>query len=176
MRLQHFSCTALVQSWFCSYTSESLVLLSSTMHMLSTVCEGFFVSTANHLSFCCYTRQAASVTFLIYHFQLRLIDWGLAEFYHLGQEYNVRVASRYFKGPELLLDYQASFAFENALKYFKSMRRSTHFCSGLMSHWTTDYETRPCNWEKNFVPCQFSCICWLGFSWDLVMVFTYTER
>jgi len=38
--------------------------------------------------------------------QLRLIDWGLAEFYHPGQEYNVRVASRYFKGPELLLDYQ----------------------------------------------------------------------
>jgi casein kinase II subunit alpha len=40
------------------------------------------------------------------HRKLRLIDWGLAEFYHPGQEYNVRVASRYFKGPELLLDYQ----------------------------------------------------------------------
>src|ERR1700760_1339595 len=38
--------------------------------------------------------------------QLRLIDWGLAEFYHPGQEYNVRVASRYFKGPELLIDLQ----------------------------------------------------------------------
>eukprot|EP00035_Acanthoeca_spectabilis_P020265 m.431935 g.431935 ORF g.431935 m.431935 type:complete len:368 (-) comp17369_c0_seq1:70-1173(-) len=38
--------------------------------------------------------------------QLRLIDWGLAEFYHPGREYNVRVASRYFKGPELLLDHQ----------------------------------------------------------------------
>ncbi|KAI3388003.1 hypothetical protein SNEBB_008518 [Seison nebaliae] len=38
--------------------------------------------------------------------RLRLIDWGLAEFYHAGQEYNVRVASRYFKGPELLVDYQ----------------------------------------------------------------------
>eukprot|EP01033_Poteriospumella_lacustris_P003476 gene3474-2567_t len=38
--------------------------------------------------------------------QLRLIDWGLAEFYHRGQEYNVRVASRYFKGPELLVDFQ----------------------------------------------------------------------
>ncbi|KAJ8969415.1 hypothetical protein NQ317_016692 [Molorchus minor] len=37
--------------------------------------------------------------------KLRLIDWGLAEFYHPGQEYNVRVASRYFKGPELLVDY-----------------------------------------------------------------------
>ena len=38
--------------------------------------------------------------------KLRLIDWGLAEFYHPMQEYNVRVASRYFKGPELLLNYQ----------------------------------------------------------------------
>jgi len=38
--------------------------------------------------------------------QLRLIDWGLAEFYHAGKEYNVRVASRYFKGPELLVDLQ----------------------------------------------------------------------
>lgn len=37
--------------------------------------------------------------------KLRLIDWGLAEFYHPGQEYNVRVASRYFKGPELLVEY-----------------------------------------------------------------------
>ena len=36
--------------------------------------------------------------------KLRLIDWGLAEFYHLDQTYNVRVASRYFKGPELLAD------------------------------------------------------------------------
>lgn len=38
--------------------------------------------------------------------ELRLIDWGLAEFYHPYKEYNVRVASRYFKGPELLVDLQ----------------------------------------------------------------------
>ncbi|KAJ3089883.1 Casein kinase II subunit alpha, partial [Physocladia obscura] len=38
--------------------------------------------------------------------KLRLIDWGLAEFYHPGTEYNVRVASRYWKGPELLVDFQ----------------------------------------------------------------------
>jgi len=36
--------------------------------------------------------------------KLRLIDWGLAEFYHPKQQYNVRVASRYFKGPELLVN------------------------------------------------------------------------
>ena len=38
--------------------------------------------------------------------EVRLIDWGLAEFYHPGREYNVRVASRYYKGPELLVDLQ----------------------------------------------------------------------
>jgi len=38
--------------------------------------------------------------------KLRLIDWGLAEFYHPGREYNVRVASRYYKGPELLVGLQ----------------------------------------------------------------------
>lgn len=31
--------------------------------------------------------------------QLRLIDWGLAEFYFPEREYNTRVASRYFKVP-----------------------------------------------------------------------------
>src|SRR5881394_2131602 len=35
---------------------------------------------------------------------LRLIDWGLAEFYHPGTEYNVRVGR--FKSPELLVDFQ----------------------------------------------------------------------
>lgn len=37
--------------------------------------------------------------------KLKLIDWGLAEYYFPGKDYNVRVASRYFKGPELLLEY-----------------------------------------------------------------------
>ncbi|AOW01902.1 kinase-like domain-containing protein [Yarrowia lipolytica] len=38
--------------------------------------------------------------------KVRLIDWGLAEFYHSGTYYNVRVASRCYKGPELLYDLQ----------------------------------------------------------------------
>ena len=38
--------------------------------------------------------------------QLEIIDWGLADFYFPNKDYNVRVASRYFKGPELLVDYQ----------------------------------------------------------------------
>ena len=37
---------------------------------------------------------------------VRLIDWGLAEFFFPGKDYNVRVSSRYYKGPELLVDYQ----------------------------------------------------------------------
>jgi len=38
--------------------------------------------------------------------KLRLIDWGLAEFYHPLQSYNIRVASRFFKPPELLVTYR----------------------------------------------------------------------
>ncbi|ELQ73857.1 Casein kinase II, alpha subunit [Trachipleistophora hominis] len=36
---------------------------------------------------------------------LKIIDWGLAEFYLPGTAYNVKVASRFYKGPELLVDY-----------------------------------------------------------------------
>lgn len=43
--------------------------------------------------------------------QVRIADWGLADFYTPGKKFNCRVASRYFKGPELLVgmthyDYQ----------------------------------------------------------------------
>ncbi|KNC97336.1 CMGC/CK2 protein kinase [Spizellomyces punctatus DAOM BR117] len=38
--------------------------------------------------------------------QLRLIDWGLADFYFPHKEYNLRVASRYYKPPEILLGYR----------------------------------------------------------------------
>ncbi|GME83357.1 unnamed protein product [Ambrosiozyma monospora] len=38
--------------------------------------------------------------------KLKLIDWGLAEFYHRGLDFNVRVASRYHKAPELLVNLQ----------------------------------------------------------------------
>jgi casein kinase II subunit alpha len=37
---------------------------------------------------------------------LRLIDWGLADFYHPKQRYNIHVGSRNFKPIELLVDYQ----------------------------------------------------------------------
>lgn len=38
--------------------------------------------------------------------KLRLIDWGLAEFYHPGTDYHIRVGSRYYKAPELLVGYK----------------------------------------------------------------------
>ncbi|KAF9033273.1 kinase-like protein [Hymenopellis radicata] len=38
--------------------------------------------------------------------KLRLIDWGLAEFYHPGTDYHIRVGSRYYKSPELLVGYR----------------------------------------------------------------------
>ena len=37
---------------------------------------------------------------------LMLIDLGLADFYHPGTPYNVRVASRHYKSPELLVGYE----------------------------------------------------------------------
>lgn len=37
--------------------------------------------------------------------ECKIIDWGLAEFYLPNTEYNVKVASRFYKPPELLLNY-----------------------------------------------------------------------
>jgi len=38
--------------------------------------------------------------------KVTVIDWGLAEFYHPGTEYNVGVATRPFKAPELLVGFK----------------------------------------------------------------------
>ena len=35
--------------------------------------------------------------------ELRLIDWGLANFYFPGKEYSTHVATPKYKGPELLI-------------------------------------------------------------------------
>ena len=37
--------------------------------------------------------------------ELKLLDFGLSEYYLPGQEYKVRVASRPYKPPELLVSY-----------------------------------------------------------------------
>ena len=39
--------------------------------------------------------------------ELQVIDWGLADYYVPGYKYNVRVSSRYYKAPELLLHYMS---------------------------------------------------------------------
>ena len=63
--------------------------------------------THTHIRYtACIHSHSSSFSIICISIQLRLIDWGLAEFYHPGQGYNVRVSSRYFKGPELLADYQ----------------------------------------------------------------------
>lgn len=36
--------------------------------------------------------------------KMHIIDWGLAEFYIPGKDYSTKVASRFYKAPELLLD------------------------------------------------------------------------
>eukprot|EP01083_Nonionella_stella_P035925 98003_1 len=38
--------------------------------------------------------------------RLRLIDWGLAAFYYPNHQYSVRVATRAYKAPELLVEHQ----------------------------------------------------------------------
>ena len=38
--------------------------------------------------------------------EIKLIDWGLSEFYLEGNEYHTRVSSRPFKGPELLVGFK----------------------------------------------------------------------
>jgi serine/threonine protein kinase len=54
--------------------------------------------------------------------KLRLIDWGLAEFYHPGKEYNVRVASRY------TCSYVSSFFFMGAHKACRTLGEALCNC------------------------------------------------
>lgn len=37
--------------------------------------------------------------------KLRVIDWGVSEYYLYGAEYNFKVGTRFFRGPEQLLNY-----------------------------------------------------------------------
>ncbi|XP_012791090.1 casein kinase II subunit alpha-like [Sorex araneus] len=38
--------------------------------------------------------------------KLWLIDWGMSQFYNPGEEYSAEVVTRFYKGPELLVEYE----------------------------------------------------------------------
>ncbi|EAX98412.1 CMGC family protein kinase [Trichomonas vaginalis G3] len=70
--------------------------------------------------------------------EVSLIDWGLAEFYTPDSEYQVRVATKYYKGPELLLSY---------LKYTPSLDIWCLGCTlaGLLFHKLPFFKGRDSN-------------------------------
>ena len=37
--------------------------------------------------------------------ELRIIDWGLAEYFFEDEVYSVKVSTQYYKAPELLINY-----------------------------------------------------------------------
>jgi len=37
---------------------------------------------------------------------LRIIDWGLSEYYHSSFPYNLKVSTKFYRAPELILGYQ----------------------------------------------------------------------
>lgn len=94
--------------------------------------------------FSCPEFCAFPAEFIIFaalcEFQLRLLDWGLAEFYHPKQQYNIRVASRSFKAPELLINYQVRSVSHPILADFKAIysffRQSISLSSKAFSHKT----------------------------------------
>ena len=36
---------------------------------------------------------------------LKIIDWGLSEFYHPGFPYNLKVSTKFYRAPELIVGY-----------------------------------------------------------------------
>jgi len=77
-----------------TFTSDDICLY---MHKLLTALEFAHSNGIMH-------RDVKPQNIVIDHqsHKLRLIDWGLAEFYHPGKEYHVSVSTRMYKAPELL--------------------------------------------------------------------------
>lgn len=84
--------------------------------------------------------------------KLRLIDWGLAEFYHPGKEYNVRVASRYgfTLSPLFLLSAVAKLLSDVISQCVSDTSRDLNFL------WT--YKTMTIRWI-----CGVLVVCLLGW-------------
>lgn len=73
--------------------------------------------------------------------ELRIIDWGLGEFYHPGQEYSCRVATRYYKSPEIMIDMDNTRHYDYALDIWSAgciaaqmMYRINPFFDGADNH------------------------------------------
>ena len=68
--------------------------------------------------------------------KLRLIDWGLAEFYHPGKEYNVRVASRYslllFTNPSVLCKISFAVIIKQWVSLYIEILRNRYFYTSLI--------------------------------------------
>lgn len=66
--------------------------------------------------------------------EIQIVDWGLAEFYRPGQEYNIRVSTRPYKPPEILMglkQYDYSFDMWNiGCVFFCLLFRQLHFIYG----------------------------------------------
>ncbi|KAF8989147.1 kinase-like domain-containing protein [Cyathus striatus] len=70
--------------------------------------------------------------------KLHLVDWGWAEFYHPKTQYSTRVSS-YFKGPELLLDFQ-EYDYSLDMWNFGCMFASMIFCKEPFFHGHDNYD------------------------------------
>lgn len=79
----------------------STLSLSMIKHFTKQILEGIEYAHSRGIMH----RDLKPQNIIIFKKHLKIIDWGLAEFYHPEQDYSVRVASRYYKGPELLVNY-----------------------------------------------------------------------
>ncbi len=98
---------------------------------------------------------------------LKLIDWGLADFYFPGKEYPVRVATRFYKGPELLLDirdYDYSLDMWGAGCMFAALLfkkqvgwagMTRHDCDAAVRHESVTFVAR----LFVYLPVAWACIC-----------------
>lgn len=50
-------------------------------------------------------RDVKLANIIVNEDSLTLIDWGLSDFYHPKKRYNTKVGTRYYKAPELLINY-----------------------------------------------------------------------
>ena len=93
---------------------------------------------------------------MVLQFQLVVIDFGTAEFYHPAREYNVRFSGRYIKQPERLLAYQVHYC--TAVWLIK-----VFFVQHLISEcWVTSGFLQQCSHQYRQLKLKFSSF-WSSF-------------